>query len=181
MSNVIGGCVKGQFPYLEEHIAQKRAIYERYKQGFKDLPVEMNPYDEENSVPNFWLSCLLIRPDAMCRQVRDDNTACYVPEKGKSCPTEILETLAKYTAEGRPVWKPMHMQPIYRSNGFITREGNGRCRTNAYIDGGTLGKDGRPLDVGRDIFHRGLCLPSDNKMTKEQQETIIEIVKSCFA
>ena len=180
MSNVIAGVVRGQFPYLEEHIAQKRAIYERYKEGFKDLPVMMNPYDEENSEPNFWLSCLLIKPEAMCRQVRGEQEAVYISEPGKSCPTEILETLAKYNAEGRPIWKPMHMQPIYRMNGFVTREGNGRAKTNAYIEGGVIGKDGKPLDVGMDIFQRGLCLPSDNKMKEEEQDKIIEIIKRCF-
>lgn len=173
MSNVIAGVVRGQIPYLEEHIAQKKAIYERYREGFKDLPVMMNPYDAENSEPNFWLSCLLIHPDAMCKQVRGEIDALYISEADKSCPTEILETLAKYNAEGRPIWKPMHMQPIYRMNGFVTREGNGRARTNAYITG-------KAIDVGADIFNRGLCLPSDNKMTEGQQKTIIEIVKSCF-
>ncbi len=180
MSNVIAGIVRGQFPYLEEHIAQKKAIYKRYQEGFKDLPVSMNPYDAEQSEPNFWLSCLLIHPEAMCRQVRGEQEALYISEPGKSCPTEILEELAKYNAEGRPIWKPMHMQPIYRMNGFVTREGNGRAKTNAYISGGAVGKDGRPLDVGMDIFHRGLCLPSDNKMTPQQQDNIIEIVKDCF-
>lgn len=181
MSNVIAGVVRGQFPHLEEHIAQKRAIYERYRDGFKDLPVSMNPYDAHNSVPNFWLSCLLIDREAMCRQVRSECEALYTPETGKSCPTEILETLARFNAEGRPIWKPMHMQPIYRMNGFVTREGSGRAKTNAYISGGSVGKDGKPLDVGMDIFHRGLCLPSDNKMTAQQQDRIIEIVRGCFA
>lgn len=180
MSNVIAGIVRGQLPYLEEHIRQKKAIYERYKEGFEDLPVEMNPYDAANSEPNFWLSCLLIKPEAMCRQVRGEQEALYISEYGRSCPTEILEKLADHNAEGRPIWKPMHMQPLYRSNGFVTREGNGRAISNAYIAGGKSGLDGRPLDVGMDIFSRGLCLPSDNKMTPEQQENIIEIVKSCF-
>ena len=180
MSNVIAGVVRGQFPYLEEHIAQKKAIYERYEEGFQGLPVSMNPYDKESSEPNFWLSCLLIEPEAMCKQVRGEQEALYIPEAGKTCPTEILETLARYNAEGRPIWKPMHMQPIYRMNGFVTREGNGRAKTNAYIAGGAVGKDGRPLDVGMDLFHRGLCLPSDNKMTEEEQKNVIEIVRSCF-
>ena len=174
MSNVIAGVIRGQFPYLDEHIAQKKAIYERYKEGFRDLPVTMNPYDKKICEPNFWLSCILIDRAAMCRQVRSDTEACYVKEPGKSCPTEILEKIAAYNAEGRPIWKPMHMQPIYRMNAFITREGNGRARTNAYIAGSGA-------DVGADIFARGLCLPSDNKMTPEEQDMIIEIVKSCFA
>ncbi|MCD7738785.1 MAG: aminotransferase class I/II-fold pyridoxal phosphate-dependent enzyme [Lachnospiraceae bacterium] len=180
MSNVIAGVVRGQFPYLEEHIAQKKAIYYRYQEGFQGLPVQMNPFDGGNSEPNYWLSCLLIDEAAMCQQVRGEQEALFIPEHGKSCPTEILETLAKYNAEGRPIWKPMHMQPIYRNHGFVTREGNGRGKTNAYIAGGSLGMDGKPLDVGMDIFHRGLCLPSDNKMTKEQQNIIIELVRRCF-
>ena len=173
MSNVIAGVIRGQLPYLQEHIDQKRAIYERYKEGFKDLPVKMNPYDAEKSVPNFWLSCMIIDEDAMCKQVRDDHNALYIPESGKSCPTEILETIAKFNAEGRPIWKPMHMQPIYRTNPFVTVEGNGRGRTNAYIKGSGI-------DVGADIFRRGLCLPSDNKMTPEQQDRIIEVIRACF-
>ena len=173
MSNVIAGVVRGQLPYLEEHIRLKKEIYQRYKEGLKGLPVSMNPYDEKNSKPNFWLSCLIIDKEAMCKQVRSDNDACYITEQGKSCPTEILETLAKYNAEGRPIWKPMHMQPIYRMNGFVTREGNGRAKTNAYIAGGGI-------DVGMDIFDRGLCLPSDIKMTAEEQAKVIEIIKSCF-
>ena len=180
MSNVIAGVVRGQIPYLEEHIAQKKAIYQRYAEGLKDLPVTMNPYDRENSEPNFWLSCLLIDPSAMCKQVRGECEALYQSEPGKSCPTEILEAIADLNAEGRPIWKPMHMQPIYRMNGFMTREGNGRAKTNAYISSGSMGQDGKPLDVGMDIFHRGLCLPSDNKMTAEQQDRIIEIIHRCF-
>ncbi len=181
MSNVIAGVVRGQYQFLEEHIAQKKAIYERYKNGLKDLPVEMNPMNLVDSEPNYWLSCMIIDPAAMCKQVRGEQEVLFVPEEGKSCPTEILELLAKNNAEGRPIWKPMHMQPIYRMHGFVTREGNGRAKTNAYISGGTKGADGNPLDVGMDIFHRGLCLPSDNKMTREQQDHIIEMVKSCFS
>lgn len=173
MSNIIAGIVRGQFPYLEEHIAQKKAIYERYKEGFKDLPVMMNPYQADIMEPNFWLSCLLINEEAMCKQVRSDNETCYISEHGKSCPSEILETLAKYNAEGRPIWKPMHSQPMYRMNPFVTCEGNGRGRTNAYIAG-------KGIDVGMDIFSRGLCLPSDNKMTAEEQDKVIEIIRSCF-
>lgn len=180
MSNVIAGVVRGQYKYLDEHIAQKKAIYERYKEGLKDLPLQMNPVDEENTNPNYWLSCILINEEAMCKQVRSEQEYLYVSEEGKSCPHEILDTLFKYNAEGRPIWKPMHMQPIYRNHIFITREGDGRAKTNAYIQGGTLGKDGRPLDVGMDIFQRGLCLPSDNKMTVEQQDKIIEMIRSCF-
>lgn len=173
MSNVIAGVVRGQLPYLDEHIAQKKAIYMRYKEAFKDLPVKMNPYDEVNSEPNFWLSCLIIDEDAMCKQVRGEQDYCYVSETGKTCPHEILDKLAEINAEGRPIWKPMHMQPIYRMNGFVTKDGNGRARTNAYIAG-------EANDVGMDIFNRGLCLPSDNKMTPEQQDRIIEVIKKCF-
>ena len=133
----------------------------------------MNPYDSDNSEPNFWLSCMLIDKDAMCKQVRSEKDALYVSESGKSCPTEILETLAEYNAEGRPIWKPMHMQPIYRMNPFVTRNGNGRARTDAYVEG-------EAMDVGMDIFERGLCLPSDNKMTVEEQDVVIEVIRRCF-
>lgn len=172
MSNVIAGVVRGQYPYMEEHIAQKKAIYERYKEGLKDLPVQMNPI-VDGCEPNYWLSAMIIDEDAMCKQMRGETEALYIPEQGKSCPTEILEAIASMNAEGRPIWKPMHMQPMYRMNPFITRAGNGRARTNAYIAGGVE-------DVGADIFQRGLCLPSDNKMTAEQQDRIIEVIKACF-
>ena len=174
MSNVIAGVIRGQYEYLNEHIAQKRVIYERYREGLNGLPVKMNPYEEDKAVPNFWLSCLIIDKDAMCKQVRDDTNAIYIPEHGKSCPTEILEAIASINAEGRPIWKPMHVQPIYRMNSFITINGSGRAKTNAYIAG-------EPIDVGMDIFSRGLCLPSDNKITIEQQERVIEVIKRCFA
>ena len=172
MSNVIAGVVRGQFPYLREHISRKKVIYERYKEGLKDLPVSMNPIPEECE-PNYWLSCILIDNNAMCKQVRGENDVCYVREKGKSCPTEILEALGSINAEGRPIWKPMHMQPIYRVNPFVVCDGNGRARSNAYIKGSAV-------DVGMDILDRGLCLPSDNKMTEEEQDRIIEVVKGCF-
>lgn len=159
MSNVIAGVVRGQLPYLEEHIAQKKAIYMRYKEGLKDLPVSMNPYDEKIVEPNFWLSCMLIDKDAMCKQVRGETEAQYQSEPGKSCPTEILDALKALNAEGRPVWKPMHMQPIFRNHEFIS------CGD---------------ADVGADLFERGLCLPSDNKMTAEEQEIIIQAIRNCF-
>ena len=106
--------------------------------------------------------------------MRSDNEALYRPDTGKSCPTEILEVLAKYNAEGRPIWKPMHMQPMYRLHECVGREGSLRCRTNAYIAGSAA-------DVGSDIFQRGLCLPSDNKMTPEQVDGIIALIRACFA
>ena len=173
MSNIIAGVVRGQLPYLDEHIAQKRAIWERYEKGLSDLPVKMNPWDREKSLPNFWLSCLTIDNEAMAPMVRGEKDVLYKSESGKSCPTEILEALAAFNIEGRPIWKPMHMQPIYRNHAFITADGNGRGRSNAYISGTSI-------DVGADIFQRGLCLPSDNKMTKEQQGVVIDVIHRCF-
>ena len=133
----------------------------------------MNPFDEANSEPNYWLSCLLIDKSAMCRQERGEYKAEFWQEPGKSCPTEPLEALTKYNAEGRPIWKPMHMQPIYRSHAFVTANGNGRGQSNAYIVG-TM------IDVGADIFNRGLCLPSDINMTVEEQDIIIQLIRGCF-
>lgn len=174
MSNIIAGVVRGQIPYLEDHIAQKRAIYERYKEGLKDLPVRMNPIDFENSEPNYWLSCLLIDEDHMSPFVRGEKDQLWTSEKGKSSPGEILAAIAAFHAEGRPIWKPMHMQPIYRTNPFITASGSGRGISNAYISGQSA------VDIGADIFRRGLCLPSDNKMTVGDQDRIIEIIHRCF-
>ena len=174
MSNVIAGIVRGQFPYLGEHIAQKKAIYERYKEGFKGLPISMNPFDEANSKPNFWLTCALIDEEAMSPMVRGDQDFLYTSEKGKTNPHELLEAIAMLNAEGRPIWKPMHLQPIYRSHKFVTARGNGRGQSNAYISSDGIS------DVGADIFRRGLCLPSDNKMTPDQQDAVIDVIKRCF-
>lgn len=172
MSNIIAGIVRGNLCYIDEHIARKKEIYERYQEGLKDLPVAVNPF-EGKSKPNYWLSCLLIDEDAMCRQVRGEKEYLYNSEAGKSCPQEILDALAAFHAEGRPIWKPMHLQPLYSMNGFVVQDGSGRARSNAYMDG-------CGIDVGADIFRRGLCLPSDNKMTAEEQDVVIEIIKRCF-
>ena len=159
MSNVIAGVIRGQYLHLEEHIVQKKAIYERYKEGLKDLPVKMNPIID-GAKPNYWLSVLIIDKEAMCKQTRTDSAYSFVSEKGKSCPSEILEALESINAEGRPIWKPMHMQPIYENNEFIKRNDL--------------------EDIGADIFERGCCLPSDNKMTVEEQNKVIEVIKRCF-
>lgn len=158
MSNVIGGVARGQYPYLAEHIAQKKAIYERYRDGLHDLPIMMNPI-VEGCVPNYWLSAMVIEEEAMCSQTRTDREASFVAENGKSCPTEILNAIAELNAEGRPIWKPMHMQPMYADHAFVKKS---------------------EKDVGADIFARGLCLPSDNKMTAAEQERIIAVIRACF-
>lgn len=173
ISNIIAGVIRGQIPYLAEHIDQKRFIWERYKKGLADLPVKMNPWDYEKSIPNFWLSCMIIDEDAMAPMVRGEQDYLYKSESGKSSPQEILDAISAFNAEGRPIWKPMHMQPIYRTHAFVTVEGNGRGKSDAYITG-------REIDIGADIFRRGLCLPSDNKMTVEQQDKVIEIIHRCF-
>lgn len=157
LSNVLAGIGRGQFLHLQEHIDAKKAIYTRYKEGFKDLPVSMNP-SLDCSEPIYWLSCLIIDEDAMCKHNRTENDYSYTHEVGKSCPDEIRDVLEKYNIETRPIWKPMHMQPIYKNNDYIK-----------------LNKD-----VSGDIFDRGICLPSDIKMTVEEQNVIIELIKSCF-
>ena len=140
MSNIVAGIGRGQLKYVEEHRAAKTKIYNRYKEAFKDLPVKMNPYLEE-STPNFWLSCMLIDDSAKIR------------------PMDILNKLLEYNVITRPIWKPMHMQPVFEGADFITA--NDSC-------------------VNEEIFSRGLCLPSDIKMTDEEQDYVIELVKSCF-
>ncbi len=173
MSNILAGVARGQLMHVEEHIAGKKKIYDAYKEGFKDLPVTMNPFDPSVANPNYWLSCILINREAMGEHVRSGRKALYNHVASKTTPTEILETLNKYNAEGRPIWKPMHLQPYYHNNPFIAQDGNGRARTNAYIDGSAI-------DVGADIFDRGLCLPSDLNMSDEEQERIVEILKEIF-
>lgn len=158
MSNITAGIGRGQLLHIDESINRKREIYFKYKEGLSDLPVKMNPY-LECSKPNFWLSCLIIDKDAMCSQSRDDLNADYTTEKGKSCPEEIRETLLKYNIESRPIWKPMHMQPIFSECDCVTESEN---------------------NVAEDIFARGLCLPSDIKMTDEQQQVVIDIIHKCF-
>lgn len=159
MSNIIAGIGRGQMLHIDEHIEAKKRVFDIYREGLKDLPISMNPH-LDCSEPNFWLSCILIDRDAMCEQSRTEHDAEFVTGDGKSCPTEILEQLIIHNAEGRPIWKPMHLQPIFKDNDFISAE------------------DGK--DVSADIFERGMCLPSDIKMTKEQQKIVIEIIKSCF-
>ena len=154
MSNIVAGIGRGQLLHIEEHRNLKEKIYRRYEEGLKSLPLKMNPY-LEYSKPNFWLSCILI-----------DRGVNVTPE-------QIRLKLEDANIEARPIWKPMHMQPIYRTSPFITVEGNGRGKSNAYIAGGGV-------DVGADIFKRGLCLPSDNKMGIEEQERVIDIIHRCF-
>lgn len=167
MSNVVAGVALAQVKYLQDHIKEKNRIYESYKVGFKDLPVKVNPYDIENSEPNFWLSCMLIDNNAMSECKIRDCSGHYELESGKTCPLEILDTLFKFNTEGRPIWKPMHMQPIFNSSELVTKDG-------------ILNKEEKDTSVGFDIFSRGLCLPSDIKMKPEEQEIIIEIINKCF-
>jgi len=157
MSNVIAGVIRGQYGYLEEHISLKKKIYDRYCEKLKGYPVSLNPITS-GTEPNYWLSALIIDKDYMCKQSRTDSTYEYVPEKGKTCPMEILEAIYSLNAEGRPIWKPMHLQPIYQNNEFVFME----------------------TDIGADIFERGCCLPSDIKMTEAEQDIIIDTIKSCF-
>ncbi len=159
MSNIVAGIIRGQLPYLEDHIAQKKAIYERYREGLTGLPLTLNPHTPD-SEPNFWLSCILINKDAMCEQKRTDMTVTFERESGKSCPTEIFETLKAMNVESRPIWKPLHMQPVYKD-----------CPSVSVDDS---------FSVCEDIFERGLCLPSDNKMKAETQDIIIQTIRSCF-
>ena len=142
-------------------------------EGLKDLPVKMNPWDKEKSMPNFWLSCMTIDEDALAPMEKGRLDYLYKSKPGKSSPLEILDAMAAFNAEGRPIWKPMHMQPIYLDHEFISSEGVSKGRSFTYDGQGCK-------DVGADIFRRGLCLPSDNKMTAEQQDKVIEIIHRCF-
>lgn len=152
MSNVVAGIGRGQLIHIDEHRGLKEKIYRRYEEGLKGLPITMNPYDSEKSVPNFWLSCMLI-------------------EKGCNVlPMKIYETLKEQKIETRPIWKPMHLQPVYRSNNFFTAKGGKDGGINVNGD----------ISVSDDIFMRGLCLPSDIKMTDCQQAEVIEQIRTLF-
>jgi len=140
MSNVVAGIGRGQLKHIEEHRELKEAVYLRYMEGFRDIPVTMNPY-LDGTKPNFWLSCITL------------NEGCNVK------PLDIISRLSEHNVEARPSWKPMHMQPVFADRDFVSVE-----------------KDA----VSEDIFNRGLCLPSDIKMTVEEQNYVIDIIKSCF-
>lgn len=140
MSNVVAGIGRGQLLHLEEHRERKTAIYERYKKALADLPVTLNPYLPQTT-PNFWLSCMLI------------DERCGVD------PMAVMARLADANIEARPIWKPMHMQPVFAANDFISAS---------------------EKPVNEDVFARGLCLPSDIKMTEDEQELVARVIKSCF-
>lgn len=140
MSNIVAGIGRGQLKYLDEHHKLKAEIYNRYKEGLKGLPVEMNPYLPDTQ-PNFWLSCMLINKDC------------------KISYTDVMKKLGEHNIDSRPLWKPMHMQPVFADRDFITA--------------------GDEV-VNEDLFSRGLCLPSDIKMTAEQQQRVIEIIRGMF-
>ena len=141
MSNVVAGIGRGQLLHLTEHVQHKEAIYRRYQEGLKDLPLTMNPWCE-GMEPNFWLSCMLI------------DKGCPVS------PLTVMDKLAENNIESRPIWKPMHMQPVFAGHDFIS-----------------VAK----VPVNEDIFARGLCLPSDIKMTAAEQDYVMDVIRSCFA
>ena len=140
MSNVVAGIGRGQLMHLQEHVDRKAAIYRRYQEGLKDLPLTMNPYLPGMN-PNFWLSCMLI------------DEGCPVS------PMTVMEELARNNVEARPIWKPMHMQPVFAGYDFVSAA---------------------EKPVNEDIFARGLCLPSDIKMTEAEQDYVMDIIRSCF-
>lgn len=168
ISNIIAGVIRGQWGYLKEHIEGKKRVFERYAEGLKDLPVTVH------AGGNYWLSSLLIDKDAMCETACNGRKAVYETANGKTCPTEILVAMSAFNAEGRPIWKPMHLQPMNRNNDFVGVNGISRGNSDAYIEHGESGA------VTEDIFERGLCLPSDNKMDEGQQEIVVDVIRRCF-
>ncbi len=159
MSNIVAGIGRGQLLHLDEHVARKQEIYEQYKEAFKDIDaITMNPLNE-NGKSNNWLSCMTITRD------------CGVT------PNQIMEALAAENIESRPIWKPMHLQPVFADCDFFTAEGLCTAKKNCDI---AVGENDNPDSVGADIFNRGLCLPSDIKNTPEDMELIIGIVRSFF-
>lgn len=143
MSNVTAGIGRGQLIHIEEHKAKKQAIYRQYREAFADLPqITMNPLNEDGDA-NCWLSCATIK------------NGCNVT------PDMVMDALAEQNIESRPIWKPMHLQPVFEKYDFIAHHEDGSS-------------------VGADVFQRGLCLPSDIKNTPEDMERIIRTVRGCF-
>lgn len=141
MSNIVAGIGRGQLKVLNDRLAKKKEIYETYKDAFKDIPeIEMKPVPIDTK-PNYWLSTMLLK------------------EGSKVTPLNVMEALDKENIESRPIWKPMHMQPVFEKYDFIKVEDK---------------------PVSEDIFARGVCLPSDTKMTKEEQQEVIRIIKELF-
>lgn len=140
MSNLLAGVGRGQLLHLSEHRDRKEVIYRRYEEGLRGLPVSMNPF-EQDTHPNFWLSCMLI------------DKSCGVK------PMDVLNILNTANIETRPIWKPMHLQPVFRENDAVSIGDSSVCG---------------------DIFARGLCLPSDIKMTEEEQQYVIDAIRGCF-
>lgn len=146
MSNVTAGIGRGQLLSLDEHKALKKAIYKRYQEAFSDMPeITMNPLNPDGDANN-WLSCMTIK--AGCRVT----------------PDMIMDALEAENIECRPIWKPMHLQPVFQEYDFISLSEE---------------KDGM-ISVSEDIFNRGLCLPSDIKNTQEDMDRIISIVRKVF-
>ena len=136
---LVAGIGRGQLLHLQEHRDRKEQIYRTYEAAFQDLPLTMNPYLPE-SRPNFWLSCMTIDP------------GCAVT------PEQVRLALEAENIESRPIWKPMHLQPVFTGHDFISVGDN----------------------VGEDIFARGLCLPSDIKMTDADMERVISVIRGLF-
>ena len=140
MSNIIAGVGRGQLLHLEEHKALKKAIYQRYQKAFVDIPeISLNPLNPEGDA-NCWL------------------TGMRIDETSPVTPDEVMDALAEHNIESRPIWKPMHLQPVFEGLDFVSQSG----------------------DIASSIFYRGLCLPSDIKNTEEDMELIISIVRKCF-
>ncbi|MDY3959384.1 DegT/DnrJ/EryC1/StrS family aminotransferase [Romboutsia timonensis] len=140
MSNICAGIGRGQLKVLDERISKKKYIYESYKKAFENIDdIEMMPIYES---PNYWLSVMTIKEGSSIK------------------PIDIMEKLEKENIESRPVWKPMHMQPVFKGYNFFSD-----------LDEGS---------VSEDLFNRGVCLPSDTKMTDEDLNRVIDLVKCCF-
>ncbi len=174
MSNVIAGIVRGQWAHLKEHKEAKKRIYMRYQNALEGCGIQMNPYDGQNGEPNFWLSCMLIDENHMSETACADDRYIYESRHGRSCPMEIYDALMAFNMESRPIWKPIHMQPLYRNHAFVTVEGCRSRNQRFYME------KMEAADTGADIFHRGLCLPSDIKMTQEEQDEAVKVILACF-
>ena len=174
MSDIVAGLILGQFQHLDEHIAKKRMIYERYLEKLDGDIMYMNPVGE-GTEPNYWMSCITCESNILFQETRSEREYTYTNQHGTASPMEIYDALEAFNVESCPVYKPMSLQPVFRNYDQITLDGSKREYPEFDQDGFWV-----RCDVAKDNFDRGLCLPSDIKMTGEEQDRVVEIVRSCF-
>lgn len=174
MDDLAAAVLRGQLKHIEEHITKKKAIYERYLNNLDDDLVCMIP-EGEGTQPNYWMPCMTCESNIQFMETRSERQYTYTAQHGTAAPMEIYDALMAFGAESRPVYKPMSMQPLFRNYEHFTLDGAWRCYENFRNDSFWV-----RCDRAKQYFESGLCLPGDIRMTKEEQDKVIEIILACF-